>query len=1066
MPILRWIGVNPQASTSSNQPRPSSQPTTNPKATDDAGASSADAKRFGLENFGNTCYANSVLQALYFCEPFRELVTSAADRSTLYPSAPSLLAPPVAAQAPSSSPTTSTGKPSASKAESRPSIGAHKLSANGDARPDGTTSKQETDETKPNTSITSNANAPNSGPSISSSPPTIFSALRSLFIHISQHSHDKGTVAPQIFIAKLRKDNELFRSTMHQDAHEFLNYLLNRIVEDIEEEEQLLRKKERADGDKGPTLGLTGSTTGTVAEDLSNSITTSATSSQPPSASLSSSHQKKTFIHSLFEGTLTSETRCLTCETVSSRDEMFLDLSIDIEQNSSVTACLRQFSASEMLCQRNKFFCDACCGYQEAEKRMKIKRLPNILALHLKRFKYMEDQQKNVKLSYRVAFPFELRLFNTVDDAEDVDKLYELWAIVVHIGAGLLHGHYITIIKAQGTWYVFDDNSVDIIKESDIPKYYGDSGSGTGYVLFYRATDLNRESLGLRPLPPQSTVQYSKYNVKAEGGPPSPAVPISVEPSSPTAAVAAPVEKEETLDPSRSPSPVAKLTKLEIPQPTTSGASAPSATQPPSSSQSVTSGTLPSATQASTGGFFSSLRHSRSLKADRTSLNAASHPLPPIPTDASGEVPVANASSSNVAGPSGAKDKEEKSGSGWLSFRSKEKRRDSLGQRASQPHSQTTSSAITTAPSSPPVPPTPLLPPPSPRTIGRNLSTTGVNGNIQDVFQPLPPAIVPTSSQQQQPQRMRRTSATDPPNVDGSDSLSGSSSWTSGFIAPVDNRDLPPIPKDVPPVPQVPPSHSNGIIITGALTEEPQMLAPTSSTTALNQSPGTSTWSIPSTPAVDVQQQNGEKIPIPPTLTMSSASESTHAGVSPPSAATHSHQPHLTAAYGQSTNSVSVSASASASTSAMPPPSPQRPFRQSTKDLREALKAKKAADIVAKKAEEERKRVEKAEKEKEKAEKKRREAEKEKEGEERKLVKRASRKMSLGLGGLVHWGRDKDKDKFGVSSLPSSTRRPVSSEQPVANGPGHSMDGLSPEEKQRLRISLKPEAHFVPTINF
>lgn len=70
--------------------------------------------------------------------------------------------------------------------------------------------------------------------------------------------------------------------------------------------------------------------------------------------------------------------------------------------------------------------------------RMKIKKLPNVLALHLKRFKYQEDTSRSevrlIKLSYRVAFPLELRLFNTVDDADDADRLYNLFAIVVHIG--------------------------------------------------------------------------------------------------------------------------------------------------------------------------------------------------------------------------------------------------------------------------------------------------------------------------------------------------------------------------------------------------------------------------------------------------------------------------------------------------------------------------------------------------------------------------------------------------------------------------------------------------------
>ena len=72
----------------------------------------------------------------------------------------------------------------------------------------------------------------------------------------------------------------------------------------------------------------------------------------------------KTWIHSIFEGQLTNETRCLACDAVTSRDESFLDLSLEIEQNSSVSACLRNFSANESLRGENKFYCDECCSLQ------------------------------------------------------------------------------------------------------------------------------------------------------------------------------------------------------------------------------------------------------------------------------------------------------------------------------------------------------------------------------------------------------------------------------------------------------------------------------------------------------------------------------------------------------------------------------------------------------------------------------------------------------------------------------------------------------------------------------
>lgn len=178
-----------------------------------------------------------------------------------------------------------------------------------------------------------------------------------------------------------------------------------------------------------------------------------------------------------------------------------------------------------MLCSRNKFFCDTCSGLQEAEKRMKVKQLPNVLALHLKRFKYEEQLQKvrarridvrlpdlcadsssppqYVKLTYRVVFPFSLRLFNTSDDAPDPDRLYDLFAIVVHVGTGPHHGHYVAIIKVGRRWCVFDDETITFIEEADIVRYYGDTpGTGSAYVLFYQARDLNFEGLGLPPHAP------------------------------------------------------------------------------------------------------------------------------------------------------------------------------------------------------------------------------------------------------------------------------------------------------------------------------------------------------------------------------------------------------------------------------------------------------------------------------------------------------------------------------------------------------------------------------------
>lgn len=302
-----------------------------------------------------------------------------------------------------------------------------------------------------------------------------FTGLKDIFAALIESQSRTGVLSPQRFLDIFKRDNESFRNSMHQDAHEFYGIVLNDVIANVEANAK--RMQELAESKNGNGVALSPDT----AVSRINSVVRTRTAGAG-------------WVHDIFEGVLTSETRCLACETASQRDETFLDLSIDLEEHSSVTSCLQSFSAEEMLCERNKFYCDPCGGLQEAEKRMKIKKLPKVLALHLKRFKYTEDYSRLQKLFHRVVYPYHLRMFHTTEDAEDPDRMYELYAVVVHIGGNAYHGHYVVVIKTKDRgWLLFDDEMVEPVDKNFVLNFFGDKpGMACAYVLFYQETTFEK----------------------------------------------------------------------------------------------------------------------------------------------------------------------------------------------------------------------------------------------------------------------------------------------------------------------------------------------------------------------------------------------------------------------------------------------------------------------------------------------------------------------------------------------------------------------------------------------
>jgi ubiquitin carboxyl-terminal hydrolase 22/27/51 len=106
----------------------------------------------------------------------------------------------------------------------------------------------------------------------------------------------------------------------------------------------------------------------------------------------------KCVVHQTFYGKLSSTVTCDSCRNVTTAQDPYMDLSLDIKNQSKkrkhntdkgdevtldLRDCLERFTAKEKLGSA-EYTCRNCDSPQNATKQLSIKRLPPVLAVHLK----------------------------------------------------------------------------------------------------------------------------------------------------------------------------------------------------------------------------------------------------------------------------------------------------------------------------------------------------------------------------------------------------------------------------------------------------------------------------------------------------------------------------------------------------------------------------------------------------------------------------------------------------------------------------------------------------------
>ena len=220
----------------------------------------------------------------------------------------------------------------------------------------------------------------------------------------------------------------------------------------------------------------------------------------------------QSLVKSVFGGEMIHKTKCMGCNQVTERKEVFTDLCVSVPKQAevlgkkrvTVQSLIKRMLKPESLSGDNQYSCDTCGRKQDASRWIELTQLPSHLMLVMHKFSF-DVATCDFKKEATVVHPED----GTIDF---VGSRYELYASILHYGESAMKGHYVALGKRSGLtndrqqkWALMDDSNVTMIPEGEAMELLSGltKPSNSAYVMFFRSTNAPR---AVNPRIPQQTI--------------------------------------------------------------------------------------------------------------------------------------------------------------------------------------------------------------------------------------------------------------------------------------------------------------------------------------------------------------------------------------------------------------------------------------------------------------------------------------------------------------------------------------------------------------------------------